>query len=123
MGVKHLYILIASTVIITFGFFLSSPFSNALAQIGSFGTPFGGRVLFEIPCDCNTDFGTLLIVGPPVGGEYILSPFSTVYKNYSPFPPNWVLGLAEGFELCLVGVPPFCTPAGGGPIIKIIGTS
>ena len=120
---KHFYILSVSIIIISFGFFLSYPYSGALAQIGSFGIPFGGRVIIEIPCTCNLHFDTLLVVGPPVGGEYILSPLSRVYKYYKPFPPNWVLGLAEDFKVCMVGLPPFCEPAGGGPVIKIIGTS
>lgn len=119
---KSIYTILAVATILAFGLFFAFP-NKGLALIGG-SSPFGGRVSARIPCTCGAD--SLIFVGPPVGGQFILSPASRVYKNYGVFPPNWVLGLASGFSTCLVlvpSIPPTCVPSGNGPIIKIMGTS
>jgi len=121
---KILYGVTAIIVVIAFGLVVFQSPNNTLAQISGLSTPFGGRVIMRISCTCSLD--TLLIVGLPVGGSFILSPGSRVYRNYAPFPPNWVLGTASGFSTCFVLIPttpPSCVPAGSGPIIRIMGTS
>lgn len=86
--------------------------------------PFGGMVILTIPCTCSV--GTLLVVGPPRGGLYILTPASRVYAKYSPISGRWVLGLAGAPLVCMVvipTIPPSCVPAGSGPAIIMTGTS
>ena len=47
-------------------------------------TPFGGRIIFSMPCTCG--YGTLVVLGPPRGGMYIYYPgSSTLYRNYNIF--------------------------------------
>ena len=119
---KHIHVILIVALILAFGLALI-PQTNSLAAIGGFG-PFGGRVLSRTQCTCGAD--TLLFVGSPVGGSFMLSPASRVYLNNAAFPRNWVLGLASGFSTCFVVVPstpPSCAPVGGGPIIRIMGTS
>lgn len=93
---------------------------SVLAVFG-LSVPFGGMVLFEIPCTCSA--GVMLIVGPPKGGSFILTPASRIYAKYQPLPGHWVLGLADATLPCVVGIPPACIPAGEGPAIRMIGTS
>lgn len=118
---KKFYTAIVIFTIIFFGLLFLFPLNNTFALIGGFSVPFGGIIMVQIPCTCSV--GTLLIVGPPAGGEFILTPASKIYRNFSPFPSNWVLGLANGIAPCLVGTPPACFPVGRGPLIRIMGTN
>ena len=98
------------------------PISVNALSIPGFGGSFGGRILTVIPCTCSASL--LLIVGPPKGGSFIYRPgVSTLYRNYRLTPGNWALGNSSGRDVCLTGVPPFCVPAGNGPIIRRMGTS
>lgn len=78
---KHFYkillILLVSILI------LSVP--QAVLAGFSVGLPFGGMILFAIPCTCNAS--TLLIVGPPVPGAYMLTPATIILcmRTLNPF--------------------------------------
>lgn len=97
------------------------------AQALGLFTPFGGRVLATIPCTCSAS--TMITVGLPRPGTFILTPASRIYKNYLPIPGRWVLGIATGVSPCMVliplPIPPFmtCIPMGAGGVIVRIGTS
>ena len=90
---------------------------------------FGGKVVFKIPCTCVEEaaadggFSSLLYVGPPRGGSFMLTPQSKQYQYSSANTGNWVLGLAGDFDTCSIQVYTYCVTVGGGPVIKKIGTS
>ena len=78
---------------------------------------FGGPVIAKTVCN----YGSLLIVGPPMPGSFLLlpPPASLIFPFFLPFPKRLVLGNATPGGLCMVGVVPI--PAVG--TIKMIGTS
>lgn len=92
------------------------------AQFG-IGNPFGGLVLFSIPCPCNG--GTMITVGPPRPGVFMVDAGSIVYEKFNYSIGHWVLGLSDAFEPCLVpsGLFGACIPIGGGGRVRIMGTS
>lgn len=94
--------------------------SRVLALIGV-GTPFGGMVLFEIPCTCSGS--SMIFVGPPRPGTFIIDSGTRIYEKYQPFVGHWVLGLADASVPCLEATPVGCIPVGEGGRIRIVGTS
>ncbi len=80
LGMRHYMKLI--TVILICLLFISSLlfYKKAFAAIG-----FGGTILYMQPCSN----GILLLVGPPVGGIFLLPPVAKIY----PFDPNVELRL------------------------------
>ncbi|GEM_PF-3634669 len=88
---------------------------------GGGGLTFGGMISVAIPCTCSPGIG--LIVGPPKGGIFLLSPTSKLHANMKPIPGSWVLGDYSPGGICLqVGTPCFPFPVVQGTIGKI-GTS
>ncbi|MEK7537034.1 MAG: hypothetical protein AAB584_01125 [Patescibacteria group bacterium] len=87
------------------------------------GIPFGGRVLDVQSCDslCFSPYD-MITVGPPVGGTFLVGP-TTIYREYDYSVGNWVLGLANGFGVCLVLAFDECVSIGAGPVVDIMGTS
>jgi len=95
--------------------------------------PFGGYVLFSIPCTCNP--GSLWIfyapffngTSIPTPGALVYTPFiSTLYREFLPgVPTTWELGTyIPGAQSCLVGIPPaVCAPLPAVGVIKMLGTS
>lgn len=79
--------------------------------------PFGGIILKSVPCN---DGSLLLTVGPPWGGEYMLTPVSLKFAWYAFIPPEWILGMAApGALVCTLGT----TVMGAGLPIIMAGTS
>lgn len=111
-----LIILIITTVIVlAFSPFYSHAFSLNIL---------GGRNYFVTYCTCS--WGIMITVGPPRPGNFIFSPIlgSTLYKYFQIFSAGpWVLGNARGYGTCWVGAYPDCAYVGGGPVIRLIGTS
>lgn len=94
---------------------------NFSLTAGLLNGAFGGRII-GLPIPCVDEGGYLIVVGPPAGGTFYISPFSTrIYKNYNPATPGvWVLGKATPFAWmpCSdVGV-----PLGSGLYVEKIGT-
>ena len=89
----------------------------------SFGQPFGGRIISKYRCPCS--FNYQVFIGPPMGGSFTMDSGTNIYSNDNPEPPNWSLGLADGYAPCLdfdtvIG----CHPIGpGGARIRMMGTS
>ena len=97
---------------------------NLSLDLTGSGTPFGGRVLNVQSCDliCGSPY-EMIIVGPPVGGTYLIGPTTTVYREFDYSTGHWVLGLAGGTDVCLILVFEECVPIGAGPVVEIMGTS
>lgn len=86
-------------------------------------TPFGGRVLNVLFCNCSFNF--LLTVSPPVGGMFIYDPFSTVVYEFHRIPVVgvWLLGLRSTPTSCTMFVGKGCASIGMYPVIQMTGTS
>ena len=77
--------LLGAFVIISLSFLILFPIpSNAgvISFINPLSTPFGGRILFQMPCTCSAN--QLLIIGPPKGGTFVMFPTVKLYENYKP---------------------------------------
>ncbi len=91
------------------------------------GLPFGGRVLYIVPCACS---GNVLIVNKPIGPNsvpnLIFGPGSIPYAFYSHFiPGSFILGTYTHVEPCVVWVG-VCVPYPrfpGGFKIFMVGSS
>ena len=129
MSVIKTSLLLFLVLILLFVAFLFSQFPHTktaqAADVSGAMAMFGGRILFSVPCTCSIPPDSELItVGAPSSGDFMYTPgISRAYKNYAPFPGNWILGLASAPDECLIGVPPSCTSAGTGASIVIFGTS
>lgn len=81
------------------------------------GLPFGGRIVFVLPC-VN---GLLIVVaGLPVPGPYIITPAVIPYAHYAPFPGNKIQGSFVPGIPCYI--PPFVVIPTLGAVTKF-GTS
>ena len=105
---------------LSLSFFLSLNIPRTLAQ------PFGGLVLFSIPCLCSGN--VMVVLSPPVGGIYSYRPGTQAFPFYNlPRVGVWALGIAlPGSEdACWQPVFLFCTPFlfPQGTITSIVGTS
>lgn len=109
---------------------LTAPFPTPTLKLSLLGAriagvPFGGLVLFTIPCTCNappTD--QLVFVGPPKGGAFMKVATTRVYPKYIVAPGKYVLGLASPAPgICRVFIGLTCIPVGGSPKMIIVGTS
>jgi hypothetical protein len=93
-------------------FFLS--FSPAQA-VNLASQPFGGRVIFSVPCTCGPYPGSMvnIISGPSWGGWLYAPGLSQLKENFLVNVPGvWLLGSATRVpSLCLIGFPPACIPA------------
>jgi hypothetical protein len=108
------------SLLFSFLIFFPLPSADVRAAIKLTPHPFGGRILTAVPCTCSLTIW--ITVGPPVGGSFMITPATRVYRNYSPVPGKWTLGLADIEPLpCLTK--PFCEPVGAGLPIRIMGTS
>ncbi len=89
------------------------------AEVFNVGFPFGGNISLIRPC--SKPPGTLITVGPPIPGEYmVLARGTTVFPFRSIHPGAYVLGLAERAPIpCIAGV----VPIGAGLPVLIMGTS
>jgi hypothetical protein len=98
--------------------------SKASGQFGGGNDPFGGRILFTVPCLCS---GTIWhMIGPPVGGPVIYDPSSTTLYDYGQafVPSAWQLGLRGSWRDCRVPAPHSgCMTAEVGQVMNIDGTS
>lgn len=110
---KRIFVFVAIALLLIAGALLVSrfpPFSRAYA--GLLGGSFGGRILTIVPCTCSG--GASIIVGPPGGGNFYISPLSKIYPVASRLtlhPTQWILGSSvPGAPPCLTGVPPACVP-------------
>lgn len=65
--------------------------------------PFGGKIL-KIQA-CKTPPGLMLTIGPPVAGQYLLSPLTVVFSYGAFIPGTWVLGNAANTAVACVGSP------------------
>ena len=92
-----------------------------------FAVPFGGRVLFTLPCTMTSRGipGLYIYVGPPQGGALIYAPgFSVLHANYAPgVPGSWELGDYSPVGFCVLGVCPACTVLPAIGTISKFGTS
>lgn len=96
---------------------------NISLDLAGGGIPFGGKVQSIDYCDsiCDSPYD-MIKVGPPRGGAFLIGP-TVIYREYDYSVGNWVLGLANGFDECLVLVFDECIRIGAGPIVDIMGTS
>ena len=86
----------------------------------------GGRIKQTIPCICNDNpMDLFLKVEGPKGGKFMKVMESRMYRMYSPYPQNWILGKAKNEDAdCEVGLPPYyCFKYDSGKKIKYFGTS
>lgn len=92
--------------------------------------PFGGNVMWTIPCTCSGN--VLVYVGPPNFGSFMYQPTipgipagTDVFMNYLPMKVgSYVLGLAEPAPMtCLVYAGVSCVTAGAGGMMLTVGTS
>lgn len=82
----------------------------------------GGRTLFKIYCPCSAS--ELIVVGPPVGGLFMIYPTTKLFDYKKVAIPNWNLGSALNFYApCLVPVLIGCVPVGFGKPVLYEGTS
>ncbi|MEK7614160.1 MAG: hypothetical protein AAB428_00635 [Patescibacteria group bacterium] len=103
------------------GGFLGNIIGGSSGGSGGGGLTFGGMIGAAIPCTCSPGIG--LIIGPPKGGIFLLSPSSKLHANMRPIPGSWVLGDYVPGGICLqAGTPCFPFPIVQGTIGKI-GTS
>lgn len=119
----RIYLLVFALLIIASTFFI--PVSDTKAFFGgSTGgmSPFGGMVTKFIVCTCSSSI--LITVGPPVGGDFLVTPATKLYANFTFTPGHWVLGLALPTSLqCLVYAGTSCVNVGSGKPIIMMGTS
>lgn len=128
------------------------PYRESKAALTTAFKPFGGRILTKIECDCGVgaiiravggSLGisqvvlglastalnslpnpVLIIVGPPVGGSYMILPGTKIYREYKLDVGVWVLGLSIPEPLpCIKDVKLICVPVGAGFPVTIVGTS
>jgi len=83
--------------------------------------PFGGPITWYFP-GCNQ--GSLLYVGPPVGGQFMYTGSS---KSFLFGPPThvgqYLLGMSAGYLVCTVPCKIGACPIGGGELILFHGSS
>lgn len=65
--------------------------------------PFGGLTTFLFDCRNLVKY---VVIGPPVGGEYIWHPGTKTYLFGPPSVGRWNLGLAGPPSICVVSVNP-----------------
>ncbi|MEK7118174.1 MAG: hypothetical protein AAB869_01045 [Patescibacteria group bacterium] len=106
-----------ATFLIITGAFIVLP-QDAIAQ-----TPFGGRSGGVFWCNCS--FNLRISVGPPRGGTFMYQPGGTILYEFGQIYRSgvWLLGLASGYNACLIIIPRGCADIGGGPRMSIVGTS
>lgn len=95
------------------------------AVSGATGVPIAGEVaggVVKAGVGKVTDF-TLVTVGSPKGGMFMLSPATKLYLKGNVSQGHWVLGLASGGMVCIKKFGKICLPVGGGPIISMVGTN
>lgn len=118
---RGVYFFVVLTLSLSLIFIFASEVSAAAIGIGR---PFGGRVLSIVPCPCSGN--SVLIIGPPKGGRFVIDFGTRRYLNYAPVPGRWVLGLADAYAPCLQFILVGCAPIPGiegGSRIRMIGTS
>ncbi|GEM_PF-3138311 len=82
----------------------------------------GGRTLFKIYCPCS--LSELIIVGPPVGGSFMITPVTKLFDYKRVAIPNWNLGSALSiYTPCLIPALIGCVPIGFGKPVIYEGTS
>lgn len=118
-GIKKILFTCLAVILVLIVSFMFVP-SWVFAQLG-IGEPFGGLVLFVVPCPCSG--GEMITVGPPRPGIFMVDAGSIVYERFQPFVGHWVLGLSDFYEPCLWPTLFGCVPIGGASRIRILGTS
>lgn len=107
--------------------FEQSKLKQPFTVLNSFGIPFGGRVTSIEGCNSLICGGAdqMITVGPPRGGTFAINGGTTIYEFYDWSVGNWVLGLADGFDICYIYDPlaDICFPVNAGPAINLMGTS
>ena len=82
----------------------------------------GGRTLFKMYCPCSAS--QLIVVGPPVGGLFLITPVTKLFDYKRVAIPNWNLGSALSFYApCLIPALVGCVPIGFGKPVIYEGTS
>lgn len=82
----------------------------------------GGRTLFKMYCPCS--FSELIVVGPPVGGLFIITPATKLFDYKKVAIPNWNLGSALSIYVpCLIPALVGCVPVAFGKPVIYEGTS
>ena len=118
-----MYLSIFAILVIASTFFI--PVSDTKAFFGgSTGgmSVLGGMVTKVIVCTCSSSI--LITVGPPVGGDFLVTPGTKLYANFNFMPGHWVLGLALPASLpCMVYAGTSCVNVGSGKPIIMMGTS
>lgn len=83
---------------------------------------FGGRITIVIPCTCTP--GTKQIsVGPPKGGDFLVTPGSQVYDYGNISPGTWVLGDYSPGGVCAIRISGECVPKPTTGTVVKMGTS
>ncbi|MGC9605358.1 MAG: peptidoglycan-binding domain-containing protein [Minisyncoccia bacterium] len=77
------------------------------------GVPFGGSLVYALPCTCSATWWTTISPLPP---SYVASlayvPFSQAFLSYNIPATPWLLGTySPSTPLCYMGVAPYCYPA------------
>ncbi len=110
--------------------------TQANAQLGvapGIGLPFGGYVIFSIPCTCSAGLAVFMAPFFPGVGNGVPVPFGALlyqpgisklfaYYNIG-VPTTWHLGNYTPGGACLIGVPPACVPIPVVGIMTQVGTS
>ncbi len=85
--------------------------------------PYGGRSQKVTYCTCTP--GCFKVeIGGPKGGTFMYCVWGTrLYAHYNIYPNAWQLGLGGMYINCMQIAYPKCRDDGGGPLMKINGTS
>jgi hypothetical protein len=106
---RRLFPLLVGSIAI---FFLSFSSAQAISLVSQ---PFGGRVIFTVPCTCGPYPGSMvnILSGPSWGGWLYAPGISQLKKDFLVNVPGaWLLGSATRVpSICLIGFPPACIPA------------
>jgi hypothetical protein len=88
--------------------------------------PFGGTSIYAIPCTCTPGFPWIIYLQNYVGSPILMYQpgASVLFPSYHVYSGGAIMtGLySETSMTCLVGVTPYCTTIGAGPIITMVGT-
>ena len=83
--------------LIFFGIFMTP------LPVAAITKPFGGLTTFLFNCRNMVKY---VVIGPPVGGEYIWHPGTRTYLFGPPSVGRWNLGLAGPPSICVVSINP-----------------
>lgn len=109
---KKIHTIIITIFIVTYIFF---PITFTEAQL-----PFGGPITSIIPCN----EGSLIVLGPPVGGSFMDIRTTTFYQyGIASHVGQFLLGLSTSVLTCTEPCPSGACPIGAGLVMMFYGSS